>query len=102
MGTAMGAPPAPPWDTIFFGIHEETVLAHSRDKLQLYRHFIDEVLGIWLVDPDPVEDSRQWTSFVALMQDYYGLEWIFDERSKKVNYMDVTIRSSRIVIVMSI
>ena len=25
------------------------------------------------------------------MQDYYGLEWIFEERSKKVNYMDMTI-----------
>ena len=25
------------------------------------------------------------------MQDYYGLEWIFEERSKKVNYMDMAI-----------
>ena len=25
------------------------------------------------------------------MQDYYGLEWIFEEGSKKVNYMDMTI-----------
>ena len=33
------------------------------------------------------------------MQDYYGLEWIFEERSKKVNYMDMTIsiHESRIV-----
>ena len=76
----MGAPPAPPWATIFFDIHKETVLARFGARLQLYRHFIDDVLGIWLVDPDPAEDSRQWTSFVALMQDYYGLEWIFEER----------------------
>ena len=33
--TAMGAPPAPPWATIFFGIHEETVLARFGARLQL-------------------------------------------------------------------
>ena len=57
VGTAMGAPPAPPWATIFFGIHEETVFAIFGTRLQLYRRFIDDVLGIWLVDPDPAEDS---------------------------------------------
>ena len=33
------------------------------------------------------------------MQDYYGLEWIFEEKSKKVNYMDMTIaiRKDRII-----
>ena len=82
-GTAMGAPPAPPWVTIFFGIHEETVLAIFGQKLQLYCRFIDNVLGIWLVDPDPVKDCRQWMQFVELMQDYYGLEWIFEERPNR-------------------
>ena len=53
VGTAMGVPPALPWATIFFGIHKETVLTQFRDRLQLYRRFIDDVLGIWLVDPDP-------------------------------------------------
>ena len=84
VGTAMGAPPAPPWATIFFGIREEKVLARFGPRLQLYCCFIDDILGIWLVDPNPVEDSQQWTLFVALMQDYYGLEWIFEERSKKI------------------
>ena len=73
VGTAMGAPPAPPWATIFFGILEKTVLARFGQKLQIYRCFIDDVLGIWMVDPDPVEYFRQWTSFIDLMQDYYGL-----------------------------
>ena len=87
----MGEPPAPPWATIFFGIHKEIVLARFGNKLQLYRSFINNVLGIWMVDPEPVEDRQQWTSFIELMQDYYGLEWIFKERSKKVNYTDMTI-----------
>ena len=79
----MGAPPEPPWATIFFGIHEETVLARIEARIQLYRRFIDNVLGIWLIDPDPAEDIQQWASFVALMQDYYGLEWILEEISKR-------------------
>ena len=58
VGTEMRAPPAPPWATIFFGIHEERVLAQFGDKLQLYHRFINDVLGIWLVDLDPVEDCR--------------------------------------------
>ena len=67
------------------------MLARFVHKLQLYRRFIDNVLCIWLVGPNPVEDCQQWTSFVELMQDYYGLEWILEERSKKVLYMDMTI-----------
>ena len=56
VGTAMGVPPALPWATIFFGIHEGTVFDQFRDILQLYRRFIDDVLGIWLVDPNPSKD----------------------------------------------
>ena len=69
VGTAMGVPPAPPWATIFFGFHEETVLAQFGYKLQLYCRFIYDVLGIFLVGLDPAEDHRQWTGFVSLMQD---------------------------------
>ena len=79
------------WATIFFGIHEETVLARFGQNLQLYCRFIDHVLGNWLVDPNPVEDHQQWTSFVELINGYYRIEWIFEEISKKINYMDMTI-----------
>ena len=87
----MGAPPASPWATIFFGIHKEAVLAQFGDRLQLYHRFIDDVLGIWLVDPESSDDHRKWTPLRLLMQDYYGLEWIFKECSDTVNSMDMTI-----------
>ena len=99
--TAMVVPPTPPWATIFFEIHEETVLTRFGQKLQLYCRFIDDVLGIWLVDPGPVEDCRKWKLFIELMQYYYGLKWILEERSKKVNYMDMGISIHKDRIIMS-
>ena len=68
VGTSIGAPPAPPWTTIFFGIHEETVLAQFGDMIQLYRRFIENVLGIWLVNADPAEDHRKWTVFKSIFK----------------------------------
>ena len=91
LGAAMGAPPAPPWATIFFGTHREAVLAQFGDMLQLYCHFINDVLGIWLVNPDPAKDHQKRTEFQLLMQDYYDLELIFKECLKKVNFMDMKI-----------
>ena len=90
-GTLMGAPPAPSWATVFFGIHEKAVIAQFRDSLQLYCCFIDNVLGIWLVDTNPTKDHRKWMAFKSLMQDYYGLEWIFEERLETVNNMEMMI-----------
>ena len=43
VGKAMGAPLEPPCATIFFGIHEETVIEIFVQKLQLYGRFIDDV-----------------------------------------------------------
>ena len=99
LGTSMRLPPARHWATIFFGIYEEAVLAQFRDMLQLYRCFINNILGIRLVNPKPAGVHRKWTAFVLLMQDYYRLEWIFEERLKTVNYMDmrISIRKDRIV-----
>ena len=67
--TVMLAPPAPPWATILFGIHKEAVLAQFGDRLKLHHCFIDDVLGIFMVDPDPAINHRKWTAFVSLMQD---------------------------------
>ena len=65
--TVMGAPPVPPWDTIFFGIPEEAVLTQFGDSLQLYCHFINIVLYNWLVKHNPAEDHRKCTAFKSLM-----------------------------------
>ena len=74
LGTATGAPPVPPWATIFFGIHEEAVLAQFGDMLQFYRGFINKVLGISLINPNPANAHRKWTTFTLLIQDYYRID----------------------------
>ena len=45
-GTAMGTPPAPPYATIYYGIHEEKILPHHAQRVIFYRRFIDDVIGI--------------------------------------------------------
>ena len=98
----MAAPPAPTWAAIFFGIHKETVLTQLGDRIQLYRSFIVDVLGIWMVHTDPSEDHRQGKVFEAPMQDSYCLEWILEESLDKENDMYMTIEIRKDWIVMSL
>ena len=91
-GTAMGTPPAPPWATIFYSLHEDTLLDRFGDHLLLYRRFIDDVLGIWLCHPDKATDERLWSEFQRLVDDFHGLTWEFTPRGYECDFMDLTIR----------
>ena len=82
-GTAMGTPPAPPYTTIYYGIHEE--------KLIFYRRFIDDVIGIWCPNKNPERDALEWNEFSDKMNAFPGLTWEFSERSKSIDFMDMTI-----------
>jgi hypothetical protein len=44
-GPAMGTPPAPPYATLVFAIHKETILDEFADNLVLYCRFIDTYSG---------------------------------------------------------
>ena len=89
-GTAMGTPPAPPWATVYYGLHEKNILPLYSDVLEYYRRFIDDIFGIWLTDPDPEIDEIVWTMYKSSANDG-GLEWVFTERGKRVDFMDLTI-----------
>jgi hypothetical protein len=91
-GTAMGTPPAPPWATIFYSLHEDVILDRFKDNLLIYRRFIDDVLGIWLCHPDPAIDERLWTEFQTLVDEFHGLTWEFTPRGYSCDFMDLTIR----------
>jgi hypothetical protein len=69
LGTAMGTPPTPPYATLFFAIYEDTILKEFDDNLLLYRHFIDDVFGVWIERPD---DNNQFQLFTSRLKDHFN------------------------------
>eukprot|EP00956_Cyclotella_meneghiniana_P015682 scaffold24249_cov44-Cyclotella_meneghiniana.AAC.2 len=90
-GTAMGTPPAPPYATIFYALHENEMLPRWSQQVPFYKRFIDDVFGIWLTHPDPVQDKLLWKEFCADMDKWHGLRWKCETPSASVNFMDLTI-----------
>ena len=90
-GTAMGTPPAPPYATIYYGIHESTFLPNHRQHVIFYKRFIDDVFGIWLPHPNAELNERLWGEFTKTMNNYSGLTWEFNKPSHRVDFMDLTI-----------
>ena len=89
--TAMGTPPAPPYATIYYGIHKEKFLPHHSQRVMYYRRFINDVFGICCPNKNPQLDAVEWHEFKQIMNSFPGLTWEFSERSKMVNFMDMTI-----------
>ena len=90
-GTAMGTPPAPPYATIYYGIHEEKFLPHHAQRVIFYRRFIDNVISIWYPNKNQERDALEWNEFKDKMNAFPGLTWEFSERSKSIDFMDMTI-----------
>ena len=72
-GTAMGTPPAPPYATIFYALHENNMLPRWSQQVPFYKRFIDDVFGIWLTHEDPVQDKLLWDEFCRDMDSWHGL-----------------------------
>ena len=90
-GTAMGTPPAPPYATIYYGLHESQFLPKYKNHVTFYKRFIDDVFGIWLPHPNPKINSQLWDEFTTTMNNYPGLTWEFNKPTNKVDFMDLTI-----------
>ena len=69
-GTAVGTPPAPPYATIYYGLHESKFLPQYQNHVIFYKHFINNVLGICLPHPNPKINSQLWEEFTASMNNY--------------------------------
>ena len=89
-GTAMGTPPAPPYATLYYAIHETIFLEEFKANLLFYRRFIDDIIGIWVV-VDEQTDAQTWICFKNRLNNF-GLVRETNDRSSSVVYMDLTIK----------
>ena len=69
-GTAMGAPPAPAYATIYYAIHEFKLLRQFQKFLFFYRHYIDDALVIWRSSLCPIENAYYLKEFDKAMDDF--------------------------------
>ena len=76
---------------IYYGLHESKFLPNHRQHVIFYKHFIDDVFGIWLPHPNPQINAHLWDEFTKSMNNYPGLTWEFNAPSDKVDFMDLTI-----------
>ena len=83
--------PAPPYATIYYGLHESKFLPQYQNHVVFYKHFIDDILGIWLPHPNQKINSQLWEKFTASINNYPGLTWDFNTPTNKVDFMDLTI-----------
>ena len=90
-GSAMGVSPAPPYATIYFGIHEERIQQEFTPNLLFYRRYIDDVIYVWTQTGDTLADQAAWHSFKQQMNACPGLTWDFSPLGRSVDFMDLTI-----------
>jgi len=84
-GTAMGTPPAPPYATLYFAIHEMNVLP-KHPNLLFYRRLIDDGFGVWKGNA-----KEEFTKFQSDINNYGKLTWEFSPLQESVNFLDLTI-----------
>jgi len=101
-GTAMGAPPAPSFATLYYGIFELDLLNRFGDRLSFLCRYIDDQFGIWIHHPDPIIDRQQWEAFKQCQQNYCSLNWEFSDLSQSTNFLDLTLRIDDFRVVTSI
>jgi hypothetical protein len=86
-GTAMGAPPAPPWATLAFAGHEDQVVDNYKFVIPYYRRFLDDIFMVWLLHDG---DDGLWQDFKDEM-DEYGLVWDFTPRANTTQFLDLNL-----------
>ena len=68
-----------------------SLIPKFNNKLLLFLRFIDDIVGIWIGNPLEQSATQSWEDFKKETNNFGILEWEFEEPSKTVNFLDLTI-----------
>ena len=85
-GTAMGAPPAPAYATLYYAIHELYLIEKFGRFLPFYRRYIDDALAVWRSSNNKYEDRHYWKEFKKAMDNFGILTWKVEDRRDSVDF----------------
>ena len=87
-GTAMGVSPSCSYATLYYSAHEQFLL-RKYPEILFFRRYIDDIFSIWV--PTSTNDDLRWSSFTHDLNLCGKLRWEASERSKSINFLDLTI-----------
>ncbi|MCP4745959.1 MAG: hypothetical protein GY874_07435 [Desulfobacteraceae bacterium] len=104
-GTSMGTPPAPPYATLYYCIHEMAII-HQFEEISYHKRYIDDGGSLWTsMSENREDDDRRWSEFKALANDFgtdheffqgnekqRPLVWEFSERENSAIFLDLNLR----------
>eukprot|EP00957_Ditylum_brightwellii_P155413 11830239-Ditylum_brightwellii.AAC.1 len=64
---AMGTPPAPDYAQTTFGTHKVFMVACFIQSLLLYKQYINDICGIWVLRTDAAKAEAEWRAFKTLL-----------------------------------
>jgi hypothetical protein len=85
----MDMPPAPPYATLYFGIHELKIVPFFAPLLHSYSHYLDDVIRAWSHNANPDIDQQNYLAFQASMNSFGLLTWELTPIANKFHFMDL-------------
>ena len=84
----MGTSTAVNYASLYVGLLEVTRrLPKFKKQLLFYRRFIDDGIGVWLGNEDPLI----WASFLKCLNTWGSLKWTSDGPTNEIIFMDLKI-----------
>jgi hypothetical protein len=89
-GTAIGTTVACAYAMVTFEQHKNSViLKNLSNKLLYYRHYIDDIFGIWV--PQEPSTNSSWDNFKSTLKNWGNLKWKVEEPTTKTIFLDLEI-----------